>query len=577
MVSHDGPTESSVTCDGGMHDCNGACVNEQNDPNHCGSCSKVCPGPDAGTGMAQCSAGMCSVQCGGATTLDCSGTCYDPTDTEHCGSCSNACTAPSNGSATCSGSPLACGFACNSNFHQCGSACDSNSDPPSNTGDTCIISDTFGIFVKPGGTDSSSCGAMASPCLTIGHAMDQAKAAGKRVYACGSGGATYNENLVVGTSRDGVAVYGGLDCTAAQWTYNAADVATVAPSTGIALELSGLTSATFEDFAFVGTASSSAGASSIAVFASNSSGVVLRRCSATAGAGAAGEDGVQPGPYSGTAPSGNPGAAPISSGGTGNGGATQPNSACSTSWGGAGGSARAGQLDGQSGEPGANNAGTSVACNGVPGQGGGSGAGGAVGSPGAGASTWATLSSSGWAPSAGQSGSAGAVGQGGGGGGAAGALNAIGGAGGGGAGGCGGAGGPPGTGGGSSIAVLLYQSSVDLETYTLTSASAGRGGNGAAGQAGQTGGGPGSGNTASCSGGAGGSGGNGGPAGGGAGGVSAGVVFFGTAPKINGVTVSATTATLSGITTGTAGVGGTGAGASNAGTAGAQDAVLLFP
>ena len=55
------------------------------------------------------------------------------------------------------------------------------------------------------------------PCRTIGRAMDMAKAAGKRVYVCAG---SYPEQLVVGSSRDGVNVYGALDC--ATWSYGAA-------------------------------------------------------------------------------------------------------------------------------------------------------------------------------------------------------------------------------------------------------------------------------------------------------------------------------------------------------------------
>lgn len=71
----DAPVETGPSCEAGTVSCNGACVNEQSDPNNCGTCSKVCPGPDAGMGSAQCTAGMCSVACNGSTTLDCNGTC----------------------------------------------------------------------------------------------------------------------------------------------------------------------------------------------------------------------------------------------------------------------------------------------------------------------------------------------------------------------------------------------------------------------------------------------------------------------------------------------------------------------
>ncbi len=571
------PTCTNGTCGLGCSgatslNCSGACV-DPSQPAHCGSCTNACPGPVAGTGSAVCTLGTdgggeCTVQCSGTTTQVCGTSCYAPTDVNHCGSCSNACPAPpsGNGQATCTGTTPACGVSCTTGVaHVCASDCKLNTDEPSDTADPCIINEQFGIFVSPAGSDSAA-GTQLSPVATIGHAMDLAKAAGKRVYACGSAG-NYAENLVVGSTRDGVKAYGGLDCTTApsQWTYNAAKLATIAPAGGYALQVQGTTTGVaFTDIGFVAANAAGVGASSIAVFASSASGVVLKRCKAQAGTATQGQDQSQPTPFGGSAPSGIPGAPSKSSGGTGAGGPAQSNPSCNTSVGGAGGSDVAGQVDGQPGEPGSSlndNAGTSAKCNLVPAQGGGGGTPGTPGPLGAVATTWATFLGSGWSPAGGGPGGPGSVGQGGGGGGSAGPINAVGGGGGGGAGGCGGSGGAGGSGGGSSIAVLTYGSSIDLEACTLVSANAGRGGNGAPGQAGQSGGGGGTPGTASCSGGAGGSGGNGGAGGGGTGGLSAGVVWTGTAPTVNGGTQTPATA-------GAAGQNGDGTTTAKAGTAG---------
>jgi hypothetical protein len=493
-----------------------------------------------------------AVACDGGSAIMCSGQCVDPKDPAHCGSSCTVCTSPSNGHATCDGTN--CAVACNASYHACNGQCLADSNDPS--ADACVISETFGVFVAPTGSDAAGCGTKASPCKTIGKGLTVAHAASKRTYVCEG---TYDEKLVIDASLAGARAFGGFAC--ATWAYDATKKPKVAPSaTGYAMVVDSVTGATFEDFAFESKSAVNAGESSIALFAKNATGVVLRRCSVQAGAGMSGQDQTPPAPFASAAPSGN-------AGGISNGGGVAQNSTCTTSTGGAGGQPATSGQDGTDGAPGPSNKGTIVACQNSTG-----GLGGAVGGAGAGgtgASMWASFTPSGWTPSSGGAGGQGGVGQGGGGGAS---IDLTGGAGSGGAGGCGGIGGATGTGGGSSIAVLAYSSSVDTETCTLTAGSAGRGGNGASGQTGQAGGTKGNGFGNACSGGRGGAGGAGGGGGGGAGGVSAGIVWAGAAPTVNGTTTPSAV-TLAGVTLGTAGTGGAGA---NVGRAGAAGAVVQF-
>src|ERR1019366_2749081 len=130
-------------------------------------------------------------------------------------------------------------------------------------------------------------GSRAAPTQTIGRAVDLARPAGKRVYVCAG---SYAEQLVVGSSRDGVNVYGALDCVA--WTYGAGNKVVVAPAqSGNPLEIEGLqTGVTFEDVEF-DAQNASAGipsASSVAVFVSSSQGTMFDRVTMVAGNGSDG-------------------------------------------------------------------------------------------------------------------------------------------------------------------------------------------------------------------------------------------------------------------------------------------------
>jgi hypothetical protein len=448
-------------------------------------------------------------------------------------------------------------------------ACEAAKSPSE---DPCVVAEAYGVFVSPTGSDANP-GTRAAPVVTIGHGMNVAKAAGKRVYVCAG---SFAESLVVTASRDGVNVYGALDC--ATWGYGTGNKVVVAPSAaGYALELSGLvTGVTFEDVEFDAHSANppNAGASSIAVFVSGSQNVALQRVTMVAGNAANGSPGASGGPSPDGGASGDPsnwfGTPPsyaeldgISAGDAG--GAPSAHCTCSdqseTSGGQGGGPMnipKPGAGTPSYGDAGAGAGGTNaVSCgNGGIAQNGGNAPDPAADLP---TMTLGAASATGWAPGIGVTGTDGKPGQGGGGGGN-GQLST--GSGGGGAcGGCGGAGGKPGAGGGSSMALLAYQSSVALVSCVLTAKAAGNGGAGGGGEAGQGGGSPGmpsgSGAGIGCPGGVGGAGAGGNGGQGGPGGLSLGIGYYGTAPTIDGTVISRA-ASLAGVTLGNAGSGGAG-------------------
>ena len=76
------------SCADGTESCDGACVDTQTDPQHCGACGDACDADQL------CELGSCVDACSDATT-ECSGGCVDTeTDVDHCGGCGNEC-APS--------------------------------------------------------------------------------------------------------------------------------------------------------------------------------------------------------------------------------------------------------------------------------------------------------------------------------------------------------------------------------------------------------------------------------------------------------------------------------------------------
>ncbi len=418
--------------------------------------------------------------------------------------------------------------------------------------DACVVHEEHGVFVSPLGADGAGCGTRTSPCATLGKGMQEAKAQGKRLYACGDGG-EYVENVSVGEALDGLLVFGGFRC--AGWDYEPGVVrAKVKPSEGIALAVQGLLQGLeVRDFVFASSDAAAAGQSSIAAVVRGSEGVVFRNTGFEAGAGAAGlegEDGNagEESPVAGAAQQGVPSTC---SGGTPNaGGLWLSDFVCQaggSTRGGAGGTAlfeKAG-LSGDQGTPTTAVVTPNVGQGGVGGtstdKGGKNGEAGSAGNPGSNGTVagQGELSENGYTPASGSDGTNGRPGQGGGGGGASwsktGCVGPSGGAG--GMGGCGGFGGKKGTGGGASIALVQWSSTVTLDGCTLTASAGGKGGDGGNGGAGSTGQNGQVGGWAAhidmVTGGAGAPGGNGGPGGsgsGGSGGPSHALVLHGQAP-----------------------------------------------
>jgi hypothetical protein len=498
------------------------------------------------------------------------------------GGCPSVCAAPPSGHGTASCADAgACGVVCDAGYHACRGDCLPDSGAPSV--DACVLTERFGVFVSPDGSDAHGSGTQVAPYATLGKAFDEAKASGKRVYACGSAGSYTTENLTIGPSRDGVDLYGGLNCSGNPWTYDATQIAKVVPATaGYALEVTGLTTGLgvhdceFDALAAPATpAASGPAASSVAVFVSGSP-LTLERVTVNAGGGQPGAAGTATSNWSGAAPAGH---APPNGTTGGMGGSNACLDMVTSSTGGAGGSLTgASPITFGAGSPGTAVPAVGSANGGAVGGGascaGGSGASGAAASVGgAGAGSSGLLSSAGWTTGAGGGqGGNGNPGQGGGGGGGNSlAVTQVGS--GGGAGGCGGGGGAGGGTGGSSFGILAYQAVLVLTDVTVAAGAGGVGGAGGAGQDGQAGA---AGSSAgSCAGGTGGSGSPGAGGGGGAGGASIGVAWSGSAaPTIDGVAASAYTpdAGASRIAAGSAGAGGPGGSRGDAGVAAAPGA-----
>jgi len=394
--------------------------------------------------------------------------------------------------------------------------------------------DYIAVFASPTGDDAND-GTRAKPLRTIRKALDQAVAQVKpRVFLCD---ATYDETVKLDASHDGISISGGFSCDA--WAPNDSKAKISPTGPGTPLEVRGVTKPIdVTDIEITARNATAPGESSVAGFIADSSSVMLRRTSFSAGQASAGADQPLTGPVAG--------ALRITENFPGG----PQNTDCEESAGGGGG--RDDTSDGHQGKPVPSRfiPETATGRGGVAGTcesnvNGGQGSHGLGGSAGVGAPHFGTLVAAGWQPGSGAAGTVGHVGQGGGGGvGAAytGPDNGIpyyGGSG--GPGGCGGVGGPAGAGGSSSLALALFHSEVTIEGSRFSAAGAGDGGRGGGGGSAQAGGTGAASSHGGCSGGggAGGSGGGGGGGGGGAGGLSVGILWTGTAPTLDGKVVPA--------------------------------------
>ncbi len=86
----------SASCGANLTGCGSACVDESNDPSHCGDCNTVCNGANA-TNV--CRSQVCAIHSCNAGYADCNGTVADgcesnrATDAANCGACGNVCAA----------------------------------------------------------------------------------------------------------------------------------------------------------------------------------------------------------------------------------------------------------------------------------------------------------------------------------------------------------------------------------------------------------------------------------------------------------------------------------------------------
>jgi hypothetical protein len=157
------------------------------------------------------------------------------------------------------------------------------------TDNPCIVSERYGVFVSPSGSDASGAGTRSAPFRTLSRALQAAKAETMRVFACDNG-AGYTDPVTIDATLDGLAVYGGFEC--AGWTLVANARTRVRPAAGPALTIAGVAAgAIFENFELQ-AADAAVGTSSIAVQVHASLQVVFRNSRIVAGRGGAGQAGA---------------------------------------------------------------------------------------------------------------------------------------------------------------------------------------------------------------------------------------------------------------------------------------------
>ena len=152
--------------------------------------ASACPGPTSGSGTAVCVNGSCSITCNNGYHR-CGNTCALNTNPATCGTGPNSCSpcpaGPSGASPTCSGNPLACGFACNPGYHSCGSTCVVNgSTDPNSCGNNCTVcqAPNHGTVTCNGTSCVSSCNPGYHQCGSLCLSNSSSDSCGTRCTAC---------------------------------------------------------------------------------------------------------------------------------------------------------------------------------------------------------------------------------------------------------------------------------------------------------------------------------------------------------------------------------------------------------
>lgn len=161
--------------------------------------------------------------------------------------------------------------------------------PATGTPSTDEVTEAFGVFVAPGGSDQNG-GTRRSPFATIGAAIKSAKPQAKRVYVCAG---TYGESVELASA---VSLVGGYDCNdPSAWRRAAGARSTIAGTTVPALRAKDITSTTrFEGFTVTAPDAKDPGTSSIGLWAENAGKLAIVDASITAGRGADGAPGSNP-------------------------------------------------------------------------------------------------------------------------------------------------------------------------------------------------------------------------------------------------------------------------------------------
>jgi hypothetical protein len=151
------------------------------------------------------------------------------------------------------------------------------------------LDESLGVFVMAN-TNEGGDGTRARPFATIRDAIASAKPTKKRVYVCEG---TFRESFEI---ADGISMVGGLDCSIATWAIGNGRSHIVSPESR-AIAAKAIKSPTrFERFDVSASDANEPGGSSMALFAQDSSALLVSNSRFVAGNGVKGADGVEPAP-----------------------------------------------------------------------------------------------------------------------------------------------------------------------------------------------------------------------------------------------------------------------------------------